>query len=134
MVMPYLSFTGDCEEAFRLYQRAFEGPEPVLARYGDNTQDPALRDKIMHGHVMLTETGGISGADATWPVEPGSAISIHAYCPTVERAQKAYAVLSEEGTAVSPLAPNPPPHQDGVSGIVRDKFGFSWVLSAELKG
>ena len=74
MIMPYLNFTGNCEESFRLYQRAFHGQEPLLARYGDAPEsiypglDEKQRDKIMHGHVMLTETGGISGADALWPV------------------------------------------------------------------
>lgn len=132
MVMPYLNFTGDCEEAFALYRRAFDAPAPVLARYGGNTQDPALKEKIMHGHIMLTDTGGVSGADATWPVEKGSAVSIHVYCPSVAAAQKAFDVLAEAGTSMGSLAPNPPPHDDGVSGMVVDRYGFSWVLSAEM--
>lgn len=125
MVMPYLNFTGDCEEAFLLYQRAFNGQPPLLARYPDS-------DKIMHGHVMLTETGGVSGADATWSVEKGSAVSIHVYCATEQQAQKAFDVLAEEGRVGSPIAKNPPPHDDGVSGQVVDKFGFTWVVSAQL--
>lgn len=135
--MPYLNFSGDCEEAFKLYQRAFDGQEPVVARYSD-APDSAYPDmeaeqknKIMHGHVMLTETGGISGADAIWPFEKGSAINIHAYCANVEKAQKAFDILAEEGTVVGVLQPNPPPHDDGVSGMVTDKYGFTWVLSAQ---
>lgn len=135
MVMPYLNFAGDCEEAFRLYQRAFDGQEPVLTRYGDAPEsaypgmDSAQKEKIMHGHVLLTETGRVSGADAIWPVEQGSAISIHVYCPSLAHAQKAFDVLAEEGESISKLAPNPPPHNSGVSGMVKDKYGFSWVLS-----
>ena len=138
MIMPYLNFAGDCEEAFKLYQRAFDGQEPMLARYSDAPEsaypdmDPAQKNKIMHGHVMLTETGGISGADAIWPVEKGSAIHIHVYCPSPEQAEKAFQVLAEEGEVVGKLQPNPPPHDNGISGMVKDKFGFSWVLSAEL--
>ncbi len=138
MVMPYLNFKGDCEEAFRLYQLAFDGQEPILARYSDapESEFPHLsleqKNKIMHGHIMLTETGGISGADAIWPIEEGSGIHIHVYCKTVEEAQKAYNILAKEGQSVSKLAPNPPPHDNGVSGVVKDKFGFNWVLSAQL--
>lgn len=138
MIMPYLNFTGDCETAFRLYQRAFDGQEPLLARYSDAPEsaypnmDKEQRNKIMHGHIMLTETGGVSGADATWPVEKGSAINIHVYCPSLEQAQKAFDTLAEEGETVSKLAPNPPPHDNGVSGMVRDKYGFTWVLSAQI--
>ncbi len=139
MIMPYLNFTGACEEAFRLYQRAFGGQEPVLARYSDAPDsaypdmDEAQKNRIMHGHVMLTETGGISGADAIWPFEKGSAVNIHVYCASPEQAQKAFDMLSEEGENVSELAPNPPPHDNGISGIVKDKFGFSWVISAQLR-
>lgn len=137
--MPYLNFSGDCEEAFRLYQRAFDGQEPLLARYGDAPDsaypdmEPAQKNKIMHGHVMLTETGGVSGADAIWPVERGSAVNIHVYCASVEKAQKAFDVLSKDGDVIGKLAPNPPPHDDGVSGMVKDKYGFVWVLSAQIK-
>ncbi len=55
MIMPYLNFNGDCEEAFRLYQRAFGGQEPVFARYGEGPDDPehpmdeVQKAKIMHG-------------------------------------------------------------------------------------
>lgn len=138
MIMPYLNFSGDCEEAFRLYQRAFDGQEPLLARYSDAPEstypdmDAAQKNKIMHGHVMLTEAGGISGADAIWPFDKGSAINIHVYCSSPEAAEKAFAILAEEGEAIGALAPNPPPHDNGISGIVKDKFGFMWVLSAEL--
>lgn len=138
MIMPYLSFSGECEEAFKLYQRAFDGKEPLLARYSDAPEsaypdmEPEQKNKVMHGHVMLTETGGVSGADAIWPVDKGSAISIHAYCASVEKAQRAFDILAEEGTVIGALQTNPPPHDDGVSGMVKDKYGFTWVLSAEL--
>lgn len=136
MIMPYLSFPGDCEEAFRFYQRAFDGPEPLLARYGDAPEsaypnlDAAQKSKIMHGQIMLTETGGISGADAIWPVEKGSAINIHALCSSEEKARKAFDVLAEEGEIIGDLAKNPSPHDDSISGMVRDKYGFTWVISA----
>lgn len=138
MVIPYLNFDGDCEEAFLLYQRAFEGQKPMLARYRDAPDsafpemEEASKNKIMHGHIMLTESGGISGADAICPVEKGSAINIHVLCSSSEQAHKAFSVLAEEGIPLSKLAPNPPPHNNGVSGVVKDKFGFSWVLSAQI--
>lgn len=136
MIMPYLSFTGDCEEAFLLYQRALGGQDPLLARYGDAPPeaypdlDESMKNKVMHGHIMLTETGGISGADALWPVEKGSNVSIHVFCTSPDHARQAFAVLAEEGQILGEIAQNPPPHDDSLSGMVKDKFGFTWVLSA----
>lgn len=138
MIMPYLNFKGDCEEAFKLYQRAFDGQDPLLARYSDAPEsaypdlDAEQKHKIMHGQMMLTETGGISGADAIWPVENGSAINIHVFCTSVVSAKKAFEILAEGGEIVGNLDKNPPPHDDGISGMVRDKFGFSWVISAQF--
>jgi PhnB protein len=138
MIMPYLNFTGDCEEAFGLYRRAFDGQAPLLARYSDAPEsvypdmDTTQKNKIMHGHIMFTETDGVSGADAIWPVEKGSAISIHVICAGVDKARKAFDILAKEGTVVGALQKNPPPHDNGVSGSVIDKYGFTWVLSAQL--
>lgn len=139
MVMPYLNFNGDCEAAFLLYQRAFDGQTPVLARYNDAPAsafpdlNEAYQNNIMHGYVQLTETGGVSGADAILPIENGTAINIHVYCPSVEAAQKAFCILAEEGTIIGELTANPPPHNDGISGLVKDKYGFAWVLSAQIR-
>lgn len=138
MITPYLNFTGDCEEAFLFYQKVFGGQPPHLVRYKDSPESsyPDLKEeqknKIMHGFVMLTETGGISGADAIWPVEKGSAVNIHVYCNSVKEAQKAFDMLAEEGEIVGAFEQNPPPDDDGASGMVRDKFGFTWVLSAQF--
>lgn len=138
MIMPYLNFNGNCEEAFLLYQKAFGGAEPMLARYSDAPESayPDMKQewkhKIMHGQLMLTESGGISGADAIWPIEQGSAVNIHAHCNSMEEAQNAFTILAEEGKVISSLEKNPPPHDAGVSGMVKDKYGFSWVISAQV--
>ena len=138
MIMPYLNFDGNCEEAFKLYQRAFSGQEPLLARYSDAPEstypdmDAEQRNKVMHGQIMLTETGGVSGADAIWPFEKGSSIHIHVFCTSEESAKKAFDVLAEDGEILGSLAKNPPPHDNGISGMVKDKYGFAWVISAQL--
>jgi hypothetical protein len=35
--------------------------------------------------------------------------------------------------AISVLSPNPPPHDNGISGTVKDRYGFTWVLSAQTR-
>lgn len=140
MIMPYLNFDGDCEEAFRLYQRAFGGQEPVFARYGEGPDDPAhpmdeaQKTKIMHGYVALTETEGISGADALLPVEKGLAPSIHVNCSGIGQGQQAFRVLAEEGAVVDQLQPDPFSRGNELRGSVRDKYGFTWVISAQSGG
>jgi len=88
------------------------------------------KSKVMHAQLMLTETGGVSGADAIWPIEKGGAISIHAHLASETLAQKAFSALSENGEVLGELATNPPPDDSGISGSVRDKYGFTWIVSA----
>lgn len=136
MIMPYLSFQGDCEQAFNWYVEIFGGKILHMAKYGDMPDNPALpltaeqKSKVMHAHIILTESGGISGADALWEVEKGSSVSIQALLANVEIAKKVFNELSKEGTIVSKLSSNPPPDDNSISGCVKDKFGFTWIISA----
>ena len=136
MIMPYINFDGDCEEAFLWYAKIFNGNIEHLSKYGDIPENPDLpmsdeqKRKVMHAQLMLTETGGISGADAVWPIEKGGAISIHAHLASEALAQKVFLALSEGGTILGELVTNPPPDDNGVSGGVKDKYGISWIISA----
>jgi len=136
MIMPYLNFSGDCEEAFLWYKEIFNGKLQHMAKYGDlpGSHNAPMSDeqksKVMHAQLMLTETGGISGADALWPIEKGGAVTIHAHLSNETLAQKVFSALSEGGIVLGELATNPPPDDNGISGSVKDKYGFTWIISA----
>lgn len=136
MIMPYINFDGDCEEAFLWYAKIFNGKVEHMVKYGDipeNSNSPVTveqKKKVMHAQLMLTESGGISGADALWPIEKGNAISIHAHLTSEASAQKIFLALSENGTVLGQLATNPPPDDRGISGSVKDKHGVTWIISA----
>lgn|SRR5512146_971874 len=64
---PYLSFNGDCEEAFKLYAKALRGKIEGLFRYegtpAASQAPPEWQKKIMH--VRLVADGAtLMGADA----------------------------------------------------------------------
>lgn len=139
MIMPYISFNGNCEEAFLWYAKIFGGTVQHMAKYSDIPETPEMpltpeqKQQVMHAQLSLTENGGISGADALWPIEAGNAISIHAHLKSEALAQKAFAALATDGLVLGKLATNPPPDDSGVSGSVKDKYGITWIISA-LKG
>lgn len=57
----YLSFKGQCEEAFRCYQRTFGGQLGTIFRYAGSPmtdQVPAdWQDKVMHTTLTLRRPG-----------------------------------------------------------------------------
>ena len=129
MVIPYLKFQGDCEEAFTLYAEAFSGKIEWISRHSPEAGSPAaLEGKVMHAHVSLGEMGALNGSDAEKPVIFGDAINLIVHCSTRAQAQKIMDTLSRDGAVVAAFTPNPPPDDNSLCADVKDKFGYSWWL------
>ena len=128
MVMPYLHFNGNCEEAFNFYAEAFGGK--IDGGFSRLNNDP--NNEVMHAQVMLTETGGVAGSDRTkeegpFPILP---VEILVHLPSREKVESVLKRLSEGGTDISEFAPHPPPDDAGGCAAVTDKYGYTWILSA----
>ena len=70
-VNPYLSFNGQCEEAFRLYERCFAGQLGAIFRYAGSPMADQVaadwQDKVMHGSVTIggSVVGGVTSDSAS---------------------------------------------------------------------
>lgn len=136
MVIPYIHFAGQCEEAFQFYAKAFGGEILDLVHYGETTPGiyPDLTDEtrgwVMHAQMALGG-GQLSGSDNLDPEPPvNNRVSLHVLLDDLAVAQHAFAALSEGGTVLNALTPNPPPHDNGGSGCLIDKYGFYWIITA----
>lgn len=136
MIMPYLSFSGNCEEAFLWYKEIFGGEIQHISKYSDMPANLSMqmsseqKEKVMHAQLMITETDGISGADALWPIENGNTVSVHVHLPNEPLAHKVFVALSKGGMVLGDLTTNPPPDDKGISGSVKDRYGFIWIISS----
>src|SRR5262245_8295621 len=63
----HLTFSGQCEEAFKLYERTLGGQELLLFRYGDSPMAEQVptdwRGKIVHANLTVGDRV-LMGADA----------------------------------------------------------------------
>lgn len=124
MVLPYLQFNGNCEEAFRFYAEVFGGRQPSFARLNGDPSNP-----VMHASLMLPELGGgISGADVEGPVVC-SGMGILLTIPSRERIEEIVARLAVNGTLIQGFLPHPPPDDNAGGAAVLDQYGFTWHLS-----
>lgn len=130
MVMPYLHYQGNCEEAFRLYASVFGGKIEGLSRYTEATGSAAMVGKVMHAYVSLGDKGGVSGSDQEEAVEHGSAMKLLVHCASVAQAQKIIDALAREGNEISRLTPHPPPDDGGMGALVQDTYGYIWIITA----
>ncbi len=129
----HLNFRGDAREALTFYHSVFGGDQ-VLITYADaqavKTLDEA--DQIIWGQVVSPEGFQVMAYDvpSTIDWEPGVIpvfVSVRGDDP--EQLTTYWAKLSEGGTILQPLGPS------GFSplyGMVRDRFGVTWVVDQQV--
>ena len=129
MVIPYLSFQGCCEEALQFYIRIFGGRVLFLSRWTEATGGPILSGKVMH---MEAEISGsvLSGADQQDLPARGDAVRLMVHFDSAARALACCEGLAEGGELLQRLAPHPPPDDGGMGALVRDRYGYCWILTA----
>lgn len=110
----YLSFNGNCEEAFNFYQSVLGGEMPYIGRYKDIPPHdgmpviPAeLLEKIMHISLKLSSETRLMGSDVGGEWAPtfvqGNNFSISLNVDSKEDADRLFSGLSEGGKIIMPL-------------------------------
>lgn len=129
MIIPYLKFTGSCEEALRLYISVLGGEILYLSRFTAATGGEALAGKVMHAEATI---GGsrVAAADGREAVENTDAVRLMIHCETAAEAERMIDAFGTQGTVLQRLMPHPPPDDGGMGGLVRDKFGYAWIITA----
>src|SRR5262245_8402079 len=105
-VNTYLSFKGDCETAFRLYERCLGGQLDTIFRYSGSPmadQVPAdWGDKVMHASVAFGDHM-LMGADvAPDKYEEPKGFSLSVQPTTTDDAERIFRDIGEGGRVVMP--------------------------------
>ena len=129
MIIPYLSFKGDCEEAIQSYISILGGEILFLSRYTAETGGEKLAGKVMH--VEFKAAGSVFAAsDSREKVENTDAVRLMIHCDTAAEADTIIDALGVQGEVMQRLVPHPPPDDGGMGGMVRDKYGYTWILTS----
>ncbi|TLY58740.1 MAG: VOC family protein [Gammaproteobacteria bacterium] len=132
-LQPYLFFKGDCEAAFKFYERCLGGKiEALLTHAGTpaEKQVPAeWRNKIMHARLVVGDAV-LMGSDA--PPEhhktpQGFSVSIHVTDPS--EAERVFRALADNGNVTMPMAAT---FWAQRFGMLVDKFGTPWMVNCPL--
>lgn len=130
---PYLTFDGNCAEAFRFYERCFGGTILAMVPYGDTPSGehmPAASScKIMHAR-LLAGNQLLMGSDAhaMQPYQGVKGCSVAVAAETPEEAERLYNALAENGTIVMPMAET---FWAVRFGMLVDQFGVPWMINCE---
>jgi PhnB protein len=128
----YLNFGGNCEQAFHFYEQHLGGKVTVMLTHAQqpNADDvPAdWRNAILHARITIGETE-LLGADV--PPErfqPMRSAYLSLLLDSSQEAERVYALLSENGEIFMPLAETFFAFR---FAMLRDRFGFSWMILHE---
>ncbi|HRD75709.1 MAG TPA: SRPBCC domain-containing protein [Hyphomicrobiaceae bacterium] len=131
-LVTYLSFNGQCESAFRHYEKVLGGKILMMLKGSDAPSgtpvDPQFRDRVMHARL---EVDGrlLMGGDAPGgqDVRP-QGFSAHIKIDDPGDAERIFRELSEGGTVHVPLAEA---FWARRFGMLTDRFGTPWMVNCE---
>ena len=133
-IAAYLSFNGNCAEAFRFYEEVLGAKPGLLFRYADSPMAdvvPAGWDnKIMHGSVHIGNHL-LEGADVPperYEEPKGFSLSLNAR--SSQEADELFEKLANGGRVVYPIATT---FWSERFGMVVDRFGIPWMINCEAR-
>lgn len=136
----YLTFNGNCEEAFNFYKSVFGGEFPYIGRYkempadGGKPVDPKDANKIMHVSLPISSETMLMGSDTggEWAsgFKQGNNFSISISTDSKANADRIFNALSQGGSVTMPLANT---FWGDYFGMLTDKFGINWMMSFNEK-
>ncbi len=131
---PYLTFDGNCREAFDFYRSVFGTEFRVLSTFAEAPDDmevpDADKDKVMHVSLPIGSSV-LMGSDspAGPPVVVGSNFSISLATEDREESDKLIGKLSDGGAVTMPMQET---FWGSYFGICTDRFGINWMVSCDL--
>jgi PhnB protein len=129
---PYLEFNGECEAAFKFYEKCLggeiKGMIPFEGSPAEAQMPEADRKQILHACLMVNGQA-LMGADCPgnmYSVPKGFSVSLN-FKDTAE-AERVFNALSENGTIKMPLSKT---FWASSFGMFTDQFGIPWMVNCE---
>jgi PhnB protein len=132
----YLTFNGNCEDAFNFYKSVFGGEFPYIGRFKDmppgegGKLQPGDEERIMHVSLPISKETMLMGSDTggEWAssYSPGNNFTISITADSKEEADKLFKRLSAGGKVTMPLSKT---FWADSFGTLTDKFGINWMVS-----
>jgi PhnB protein len=129
---PHLVFSGQCETAFKFYEKVLGGKILMLMRYGDSPMadktPPEVKNNVMHARLAVGDRL-LMGADAPPQMyEPMKGMAVTLGVEKPADADRIFAALAENGTVRMPIQET---FWAQRFGMLTDQFGTPWMVNCE---
>ncbi|WP_419804523.1 VOC family protein [Terriglobus sp.] len=126
--IPHLTFDGECEAAFRLYEECLQGNIAVLLNYGSqsNAWPAELQDKIFHATLKVGDQTltGVDVLHSAYEKPQGFAVQLN--LDEASEAERVFQTLSAGGKVHIALQKTP---WAGHYAALTDRFGIPWEIN-----
>lgn len=135
----YLTFDGNCEEAFNFYKTVFGGKFSYIGKFRDIPPSEDVQsipeeflDRIMHVGLPISKETVLMGSDTIGgpPFVKGNNFSISINTDSKENADNYFKKLSEGGNITMPMNDT---FWGDYFGACEDKFSINWMISFNEK-
>ncbi len=134
----YLTFNGNCEEAFNFYKSVFRKEFAHIGKFKEMPENPEFpvtesdKERIMHVSLPISKETVLMGSDTggEWVAKfkMGNNFSVSINADAKEEADRLFNELSKDGQIIMPMNIT---FWDSYFGSFTDKFGINWMVSSE---
>ncbi|MDE2162240.1 MAG: VOC family protein [Alphaproteobacteria bacterium] len=128
----HLSFNGQCEEAFRYYEKHLGGKITRLALYEGTPAEqhvpPELRKKVIHAEIKIGDTTMMAADAPPGRYQTSHGIAVTLAVDTPADAERMFNALADGGTVQMPMEMT---FFAVKFGMLRDRFGIPWMVICE---
>jgi PhnB protein len=129
---PYLMFNGQCEAAFRFYEKVLGGKiETVMTYAGSPMADqtlPEWRNKVMHACLQIGDKILMGSDPSPGHFEPMKGFSVTLSIDDPGEAERIFHALSENAVVRMPIQKT---FWAARFGMLVDQFGTPWMVNCE---
>lgn len=131
-INPHLCFDGQCETAFRTYEKLFGGELKTMLTYGASPLAdqfaPQMRGKILHATLQLGDQE-LAGADVPPDdYRPPQGFYVTLAIADLGKAEEIFRALADGGRVHMPLQRT---FWTAGFGVLSDRFAVPWEINCE---
>lgn len=136
----YLTFKGNCEEAFNFYKSVFGGEFTAVSRFSEMPPRENVMvseeegNKLMHISLSISESTVLMGSDTggEWAEKTiiGNNFSLSINTDSKDEADRLFNELSAGGQTTMPMGQT---FWGSYFGMFTDKFDINWMISFDAK-
>jgi PhnB protein len=129
---PYLNFNGDCEAAFRFYERVLGGKIEAMTTHGESPiadQVPqAWHQRILHARLVVGDAVLMASDSPPEHYEKPSGLFVSIGVDDPAEADRIFYALAENGTVTMPIEKT---FWAARFGMLVDRFGIPWMINCD---